>query len=158
MERIKDLNEKWDKYVENKNAYSSGNEEILLNDFAELVKNTFEVITNVKMNYIEKQVMPENTWNVHSYLELISLLSEYAPNYDIFEDKSRDLVFSVTYMIVDSLKFYATYPDVTISGLLWIYPEYYSLREDAHIDKDEFIYDIYDADFSELFEFAKALL
>ena len=172
MERIERLNEQWYEYVAKKSNYFFGEEKVSLADFAELAKNTFELIKSANQDYIYKNTMPEDSFAVLDYLRLISLIAQYTP-YDDADDESEDRVFSVTCLVAHELLDFAVsfervlfsngkrslaLTEEKASGVLQIISDDLWIREDANLTKRIFEYNVYKADFSELFELAKALL
>mgnify|MGYP003485854664 CR=1 FL=1 len=56
-----DLISRWDKMVSMKNLYIANEEKIILTDFRDLVKQTFDVVKKAKNEYIYQKKYPECT-------------------------------------------------------------------------------------------------
>ena len=97
----------WENQVELKNAYTFGNEDILLDEFAKLFKDTFEIITTAKNEFIYKNIAPVDSAVSFAYLKLLTLLSKYM-TYDCMDDESEDKKFTTTCLVAQKLVDYAT--------------------------------------------------
>ena len=84
---IEKLYEAWAEQTEKRNAYKFAVEEICLDSFAELVKDTFEALKLVKNQYLYNAAYPEDPYLLFDYLHLIAELSQYS-TYDYDGDES----------------------------------------------------------------------
>ena len=160
---------RWKRKVIMKNPYIFGEEEIDLDDFRDLVKQTFEVIKTVKNEHIFKNSYPE-VGDVIDFIELISIVSQYGIDDQITGDESENCAYTATVLIAEELRLYSrrydrnqvddkiVYSDdeENSSGDLKFELSYYvDLKEDE--EDRMYTYNVYDGNFDEILEFAKRI-
>lgn len=171
MKDVQELINKWDEYYRYRNSFLFGEERVSLDDFAELAEDTFEYFKYVKENYIyiEKAADPCDTFK---FLELLSSVSEYII-YDNAQDESENCAFTATCLIAEELKFYFLYRydylnkngkrfllenEIDGAGNFCLcrgdYPFYNETDEELN---KTYKYNVYEKDFSEVIELAKAI-
>ena len=159
---------RWGRFVHMKNPYVFG-EEIDLDDFRDLVRQTYDVIKTVKNEYIFKNTYPDAGDLLH-YIELISILSQYGIDDQTVGDESENCVYTATVFLAEELRLYANrfnvkrvddkiqYEDFeeALSGDLQFELSFY-----IDVDEDEedkiYTYNVYDGNFDEILEFAKRI-
>ena len=174
-DRIDELTEIWQEKVEMRNPYSFGEEDISFEEFAELFKDTFEIIKAVKNKYIFECVLPERASDTLAFLKLLTTVSQYTI-YDNVSDESENKAFTVTALIAEKLTYYASdycgfcegdkFPrkyydsDETNQGLFVFFRSDYPFynEEDWEHEDEVFKYNVYEANFDEINELAKQLL
>ena len=160
----------WVEQIDSRNAYKFGETAIDLNAFADLVKETFEIIKEAKLQYIYRSAYPEDAHAVFTYLQLFSKVAQYS-TYDYDGDESEDRTFTATCLVAQKLVDYAVYSDgamnnggrleffdteETLAGKLVIIRADYPYFTDE-ISDDIYIYNVYTGDFSEVLKLAKEL-
>ncbi len=166
-ERLTESVEAWREKVELRNLMTFGEEDISLDEFAELFKNTFEIIRYAKNEFVFKGIMPDNIYETMEYLDLLANLSKYT-TYDCTEDESEDKCFTATCLIAQNLLEYATSVSVTQfyengtaeyydsedekQGILNFYRDDYQFNDDDEVSHEKYVYNIYDGDFEEVLE------
>ena len=105
-----DLISRWDKMVSMKNLYIANEEKIILTDFRDLVKQTFDVVKKAKNEYIYQKKYPECTQDVFSFLYLISAVSQYCTDDGLVEDSGENKIYTATRLIAEELLSYAKWP------------------------------------------------
>lgn len=167
---IKKLYVAWAEQTEKRNAYKFAVEEICLDTFAELVKDTFEALKLVKNQYLYNAAYPEDHHLIFDYLHLIAELSQYS-TYDYDGDESEGYKFTATCLVVQALVRYVIYTDGAIrsNGVLKFFDNENTLAGELVILRDDYpyfseerqanyyIYDVYKGDFSEVMKLAKEL-
>lgn len=174
-DKIYELTKIWQEKVELRNQYTYGEEDISLEEFAELFKDTFEIIKAVKNEYIFKCVFPECSSDATAFMKMLVAVSRYT-RYDNAEDESKDKAFTVTALIAEELVHYATGghvccvfegdkhylcdSDETKQGLFKLYRDCYPFynEEDWEHEDEVFKYNVYEANFDEITELAKQLM
>ena len=96
--KLFDLTDRWGEYVDMKNPYQFG-EELDMEDFQQLLKETYELICEVKGRIIAKQSDAEE---IFDYASLISQMSHYIPD-TCTSDESEDGLFSITCFLTEAL-------------------------------------------------------
>ena len=161
---IKKINKalvEWENKVDLRNPYTFADEDVVLADFAEMFKDTYEIIKTVKNEYMHKNILLDS-YIQFAYLRLLTTLSKYT-TYDIVEDESENLKFSATCIIAQKLVEYATWGTVDnedeAKGIFSFsrddYPYYDDMPEES--DDKYYEYDVYGADFTEVLELAAQL-
>lgn len=158
-ERIDKVLDMWENKVDLRNAYIFGDENIELPEFAELFKQTFEIIKNVKSEYMQKNIVPQEAF---TYLRLLTTLSKYT-TCDCVEDQSENKTFAATALIAQTLVDYATFEwknnDEENQGIFSLdrdeYPYYCDVPQKT--DNKFYSYNIYDGNFEEILELAADL-
>ena len=167
---LEKLYDAWAGQTEKRNAYKFAVEEICLDAFAELVKDTFEAIKLVKNQYLYNAAYPEDPHLVFDYLHLIAELSQYS-TYDYDGDESEDFKFTATCLVAQALVRYVIYTDGAMrTNGKWTFfdnentlaGEFVIIREDYPYFSEEcqsgnYIYNVYKGDFREVLELAKEL-
>ena len=168
---IKRLRDAWAEQTVKRNAYKFADEEVTLNSFAELVKDTFEALRFVKNQYFYNASYPEDPYLFFEYLDLIAELSRYS-TYDYDGDESEDYKFTVTCLVAQALVNYVIYPESATrengvlklcdgedsnAGELVICRAEYPYFSEKIYDK-AYHYNVYKADFSEVLDLAKEIL
>ena len=174
-EDVKKLREEWADYVNRRNPFSFGEEEIDLDDFKELAKRTFEVIKQAKETYLYRNCLPEDITLTLQYLELLSVFSQYT-YYDNMEDESDNRIFTATCLVAEGLRDFAVFlddikleenkrvyfiDDETASGNLFFYRDDYPFIEGRISDeelKKVYKYNIYEGDLTKLIELANSMI
>lgn len=175
FEELNELTQNWEYYVDNRNPFSFGDEQIDLDDFRELVKKTFEVIKQAKQTYIYRNCLPEDVLLTFEYLDLLSVFSQYK-YYDNMEDESTDKIFTATCLVARALRNFAVYfdsceykenkreyfiDDETAAGNLFLrrddFPFYLEEISDEELNKS-YRYNVYNCDFTEFIELANSLI
>jgi len=161
---IFELSHKWQNEVDNRNPYVFGEEPIDTVKFAELYRETFEVIKKHKNDLING-VLPEDKLEIFDYTRLLCALSQYTM-YDCLEDESEHKLFTVTCEIAQELVHYANSFEIfeytengricsdyeeTQKGILR-FPLIEGVKDDIDTE-DGFIYDIYKGDFKDIIEY-----
>ena len=172
MKDVQELINKWDEYIRLRNPFLFGEEEISLNDFAELAEDTFEYFKYVKENYIFVEKAADSFATL-KFLELLSSVSEYN-NYDNAEDESVNYAFTITCLIAEQLKHYLIYRhdyhyengkrfllenETDGMGTFLIYREDFPFYDDATDEElnKTYKYNVHEKDFSEILELTKSL-
>lgn len=169
-ERIEHVYDAWVTQIESRNGYKFGETVIDLNAFADLVKETFEIIKEAKLQYIYRSTFPDDTHAVFNYLQLFSKIAQYS-TYDYDGDESEDHAFTATCLVAQKLVDYAVYSDGAMNngGKLEYFDteetlagELVILRADypyftEEINDDLYVYNVYTGDFSEVLKLAKEL-
>ena len=158
-ERIDKVLEMWNDKVDLMNAYVFGDENIELPEFAELFKQTFEIIKTVKNDHLQKNIVPQAPF---TYLRLLTTLSKYT-TCDFVEDQSEDKTFTATALIAQTLVDYATFEwmnnNEVNQGVFSLerddYPYYGGIPEET--DAKNYSYNVYDGNFEEVLELAADL-
>lgn len=174
-DKIYELTKIWQEKVEMRNPYSFGEEDISFEEFAELFKDTFEIIRKAKNDYIYKRTLPKDVYLSLDYLKLLAVLSKYM-TYDCTDDESDDKAFTVTCLIAQKLVEYATCgiglrttengdmeyfdADKEPEGIFMFYRAMYPFynEEDWEHEDEVYEYNIYEANFDEITELAKQLM
>ena len=160
---------RWKRNVNRKNSYVFGEEDVDLEDFRDLVKQTFEVIKTAKNEHIFKNTYPE-VCDVIDFIELISIVSQYGIDDQTVSDESKNCAFTATVLIAEELRLYANryhfdrdgeknvYSDEVenSSGDLTFELSFYVNLEDGEADR-MYTYNVYDGNFDEILEFAKRI-
>ena len=161
MKNTNELIEKWVEYVGLRNSYTFGDEDVSLEDFAELARDTYEVIKKAR-EYVFENNLPKAT-EVFSYLSLVSEISKYT-TYDCTEDESDDKTFTATCLVALGLVEYATNGAEESSGgnINYLYNKmlgeaivFFGKAEDGA--KNVFTYNVYTGDFSGVLELAQMM-
>ena len=84
-----ELKRSWENYVEHRNSFVYGYSEIDLNDFADLVQDTFDFFKYVKDNYLFPGKAPKSPVDTFSFLKVLFYVSQYR-NYDNAQDESEN--------------------------------------------------------------------
>ena len=161
IKRIYKALDEWEHKVDLRNPYTCAMEEIVLADFAELFKDTYEIIKTIKNEYMHKNILPDS-FTQFEYLRLLTTLSKYM-TYDIVEDESDDRKFSATCIIAQKLVEYATWGLMDnkeeSQGIFSFcrddYPYYGDIPKEP--GNTYYKYDVYRADFTEVLELAAQL-
>lgn len=167
---IEKLYDAWAEQTEKRNAYKFAVEEVCLDTFAELVKDTFEALKLVKNQYLYNAAYPEDPHLVFDYLHLIAELSQYS-TYDYDGDESEDFKFTATCLVAQALVRYVIYTDgaMRTNGEFRFFDnentlagEFVIIRDDYPYFSEEcqaknYIYNVYKGDFSEVMKLAKEL-
>ena len=142
------VNETWEWYVENKNQLAFNDMEIEQDEFAELVRDTYDVICA-----FADEIEQSKTEYLSDYICMISSMSEYSSEWPA-EDESEDCFFTVSRLLAKDL--------ATIGS----YPVHETLKKQNRIihsdvaDKwcygKECKYNVDEGDFSEYIELAKS--
>ncbi len=158
---MKKLTQRWYEHVSRRNPYIFG-ADIDLDDFRELIKETFDVIKTVKNEYILKNT-PIEASDMFNYIELISTLSQYTTDDKIMEDESEKYSFTATIMLAEELRLYASNFHNTFSnseeissGNLQFELNYYVILEDGEENKI-YTYNVYEGNFDEMLELANRI-
>ncbi len=114
-DKIEQLDHAWDEQVESRNAYKFGEISIDLDAFAALVKDTFEIFKEAKLQYIYRSACPDDACAVLNYLQLFSRVAQYS-TYDYDGDESEDCAFTATCIVAQRLVQYAIYSDGEIKN------------------------------------------
>lgn len=164
----------WENQVELRNAYTFGEEDILLDEFAKLFKDTFEIIRTAKNEFIYKNIAPADSVVSLAYLELLTTLSKYM-TYDCMNDESEDKKFTVTCLVAQKLADYATSKggfeivgktsicfdsDDEKQGVFTFFRDDYPFYDSDFDEDDEmktYLYNIYDGNFEEVLNLASQL-
>lgn len=171
-ERLTEAIDTWREKVELRNLMTFGDEDISLHEFAELFKNTFEIIRYVKNEFIFKGILPDDIYVTMEYLDLLTVLSKYT-TYDCTDDESEDKRFTATCLIAQNLLEYATAISITsfhedgtteyydndneAQGILSFYRDDYPFYDDDEVNHEKYVYNIYKEDFREVLELASQL-
>ena len=163
------LTHRWQRKVSMKNPYIFGEEEIDLEDFRDLIKQTFEAIKTAKNEYIFKNTYPE-ACDVIQFIELISTVSQYGINDQTVEDESENCVFTATVLLAEELRLYANIYDCSKTNDQKVYSDYeetaggdlkFELSYYVDLEEDEedkmYTYNVYEGNFDEIMEFAKRI-
>ena len=97
---------RWEEQCSLKTAYTFGEEDIDLNDFHNLIKESYDLIKAVKENYIYKNVCIDKE-DLFEFMELISNISQYAFNDNSICDNSENCAFTATTILAERLRTYA---------------------------------------------------
>ena len=169
-DKIECVHDAWVEQIDSRNAYKFGETAIDLDAFADLVKETFEIIKEAKLQYIYRSTYPDDTHTVFNYLQLFSKIAQYS-TYDYDGDESDNRAFTATCLVAQRLVDYAVYSDgamnnggkleyfdteETLAGELVILRADYPYFTDE-INDDIYIYNVYTGDFSEVLKLAKEL-
>ena len=148
---IFELSLKWQNEVDNRNPYVFGEEPIDTVKFAELYRETFEVIKKHKNDLING-ILPEDKLEIFDYISLLCTLSQYNM-YDCLEDESEHKLFTATCEIAQELVHYGVCSDheETQKGI-FRFPLIEGVKDDIDTE-DGFIYDIYKGDFKDIIEY-----
>ncbi len=160
---------RWKKEVQMKNPYIFGAVEIDLDNFRDLIKQTFDVIKTAKNEYIFKNIYPEAN-DVIDYIELISIVSQYGINDQTVMDESENCTFTATVLLAEELRLYANRYHFDKANDKNIYSEdeeyatgdlkfelsYYVSLEEGEDDK-MYTYNVYEGNFDEILEIAKRI-
>lgn len=168
--KIRNVNKHWKHWVYMKNLYTFGEGEIYLEEFAQLVKETFEIIKTVKNEFIYKESYFGNASDMLEYMELLTCISKY-DIYDCVDDESKAKCFTATCLVAQQLCDYAVSPhgfeiidgesrcfdsDEEMAGVFTFYRIDYPYLEEEP-DNKVFRYDVYKGDFSEVIDLASQL-
>ena len=93
----------WSDIVDMKNPYQFG-EEIDMEQFSSILKQTYEWICELKGKIISGQSTAAETF---AFADLISIMSQYIPD-TCTDDESEDHLFTVTCMLTEALLEFAT--------------------------------------------------
>ena len=170
IEKIGRVYVAWLEQIDLRNAYKFGKTAVDLNAFATLVKDTFEIIKEAKLQYIYRSAYPDDTHAVFDYLQLFSKIAQYS-TYDYDGDESEEYAFTATCLVTQRLVDYAVYSDGAMNngGKLEFFDseetlagEFVILRADypyftEECDDGIYIYNVYTGDFSEVLKLAKEL-
>lgn len=169
-EKIDKLQNAWLEQVESRNSYKFATSEVCLDTFADLVKDTFEIIKYVKNQYLYASAYPEDPYDTVSYLQLLCALSQYS-TYDYDGDESDDLKFTATCLVAQKLVEYAIYhsgstntggtlkffdTEDALSGKLCFFRDDYPFFSDE-FSTETYHYEVYKGDFTEVLRLAKEL-
>lgn len=165
--KIWQVTDDWDDLFLHRNAYRSGEEEILLTEFADLVAETFTLIRKANSEYIIPLVAPSNALAIVNYLDLVAKVSRYAGS-DYADDASKDSMFTATCMIAQKLAnratvtfssyqtkagivLFETEEDKADDGLY--FSRYEHPRTEEEFDAPPVEYHVYTGDFTDLLTF-----
>ena len=158
--KISDLQKNWEEQCSLKIGYALGEENINLDDFRDLIKETYELIREVKEKYIFKNVcLGQET--LFEFISLICTISQYALTEESIFDKSENYIFTATTLLANTLKEYAIgwkiledilFKNSSSDGIF----DFSDITDelDNEIDLKSYTYDIYEGNFSEILEFA----
>lgn len=173
-EEINQTLKMWENLVELRNAYTFGEEDILLDEFAKLFKDTFEIIRTAKNEFIYRNIAPADSAVSLAYLELLTLLSKYM-TYDCMDDESGDKKFTATCLVAQKLVDYAVSAggfeivgktstcfdnDDEKQGVFTFFRDdypFYASDFDENEKKLTYSYNIYDGNFEEVLNLASQL-
>ena len=96
---------KWDRLNDLLNPYQFGFEEVDLEGFLSVLKESYQAIRRLRLDFVLGKNQAED---VFYYAELISVISRYIP--DTCMD-CTDPAFLLTCSLADALRFLAVYPD-----------------------------------------------
>lgn len=106
---IRNLRNRWDRYYEGKFLYASGEKEIDMDDYCELVEKTWWYLRRVKhrvedylsdnSHYVE--VDRTEVLSFFEYVKMMQRLTYYSVRPD--KDQSKDYIYTVTAMLADEL-------------------------------------------------------
>lgn len=162
---------RWIKMVSMKNSYLCNESKIVLTDFSDLVKQTFDVIKNAKNEYIYPNKYPESTQDVFWFLDLISSISQYSVDDGLVEDYGENKVYTATRLIAEGLISYAKWPgdmrnenekeiyfdtDKELNGILEFLRSDYVDVEENEEDKT-YVYNVYNGSFEEILELTQQM-
>lgn len=91
-DKIERVYDDWAEQIDLRNAYKFGNTSIDLDAFAALVKDTFEIIKEAKLQYIYRSAYPCGPHAVFDYLQMLSRIAQYS-TYDYDGDESEEHAF-----------------------------------------------------------------
>ena len=167
IERVYDA---WVEQIDSRNAYRFGETAIDRNAFADLVRDTFEIIKEAKLQYIYRSAYPSDPHDTFDYLQMLSKIAQYSA-YDYDGDESDNCAFTATCLVAQRLVDYAVYSDgamnndgklelfdskETLAGKLVIArADYPYFTEDLY--DGVFVYNVYKGDFTEVLKLAKEL-
>ena len=156
---MKNLNEiflKWYAMLENKEAYAFGDEEIDLDDYKLLVKETYYTIRDMHV-IIESgdysSITPED---MRTYLDMLTCIASYSAI--CFTDNSADNTFALTRFLAVSLQ------DLGANYSFYLNNEDYDFEEGIMSTEEGFnygrdrvlYYDVNEGDIADYLELAKA--
>ena len=84
-----DICSQWDEMDFNKNPYMFGEEEINMEEYTKLVKDTYDLITRYKEQFKNGQI---ESVDVFSYSQLVTMIARYIPDTAVI-DESENHVF-----------------------------------------------------------------
>ena len=169
------VEERWGDYVDMRNSYAFCDEDIDLEDFKELVKETYDIIKAAKVKYIYSNKMPEDVRLIFDFLRMLSTLSQYTV-YDDSEDESTDKIFTATTLVAQGLvslsiwcddirlkdgkRVYFLDEEKAKGELLWNrldFPYTKKQLEEGNLDKN-YTYNVYEGDLTQFIELANRLI
>lgn len=152
-DKIEELTEQWNEYVEMKNSYQFGDEPINMNDFEALIKESFDTMCSCKKLLIQNKKLTINTYDLFTYIYFIKTVSRYIPD-SCVNDESENFDFTVTWLIADALMDWIS--DYNYDTKRELYVDTTSYAYSSFEDFDDFIvYDIDSPNYKKIYEFAK---
>ena len=154
MKNFKAIYNKWNMFKEHKEAYAFGDENIDVEGFKKLIKNTYNLIKDMHSHIASGDYVDVTTKDMRNYIGLVSTMSRYAAPLSV--DESAEKVFTATQLLVDCL--------IDLAANYCCYADENGHMEDREIEstvgffvgKNEFVkYDVKTGDLSGFMELAR---
>lgn len=173
MKDAMELKRSWENYVEHRNSFVYGYSEIDLNDFADLVQDTFDFFKYVKDNYLFPGKAPKSPVDTFSFLKVLFYVSQYR-NYDNAQDESENFIFTVTGLISEGLADFLINPSCfsynadgtricedsedAAKGNFYFCRDNYPYSDEVTDEelRKTYRYNVYEKDFTEILELAES--